>query len=137
MSYRNKCSKCREIKPLSQFKRRSDVASGYRSVCRDCDNTTQNARRDQNRDRVRIRRRERVAYYKNILGGQCVKCGYSKAQCSLEFHHVNSDEKEAGIAGLISGSKTYCLGLPVCLCHCLKLYKDKSLCHPRFRHLTT
>lgn len=97
----NKCSKCGKIKLLSRFKKRSDTISGYRSVCRDCDNVTQKVRR--HRDCVRIRRRERVAYYKDILGGQCIKCGYSKAQCSIEFHHVNPNKKEAGIAGLISG----------------------------------
>lgn len=31
-------------------------------------------------------------------GGRCCFCGYSKCQNALEFHHINPQEKEFGIA---------------------------------------
>ena len=30
----------------------------------------------------------------NEFGGKCQKCGYDKNIAALEFHHINSDEKE-------------------------------------------
>ena len=31
-------------------------------------------------------------------GGECEKCSYKKCVGALEFHHVNSEEKDFGIA---------------------------------------
>ena len=31
-------------------------------------------------------------------GGKCSKCGYDKSIAALEFHHVNPEEKEFGLA---------------------------------------
>lgn len=40
----------------------------------------------------------------NYKGGKCEICGYNKSLRALEFHHVNPEEKNFGIAG-----KTYSL----------------------------
>lgn len=37
-------------------------------------------------------------------GGKCEKCGYNKCSAALEFHHLNSDEKEFNIADFTSGT---------------------------------
>ncbi len=103
MSCPKKCSKCRKIKSLSEYyKRHDNFTSGYRTSCKKCMQAKENKRR--NGERARKRNRQFAAYYKGLLGGQCAKCGYSKTQCSLEFHHVNPDEKEAGMASIMAQS---------------------------------
>lgn len=42
------------------------------------------------RDYYRKRKRKFV----NMLGGKCEICGYSKCLSALEFHHIDSNEKE-------------------------------------------
>lgn len=32
------------------------------------------------------------------FGGKCVRCGYNKSLAALEFHHMNPEEKEFGLA---------------------------------------
>jgi hypothetical protein len=41
-------------------------------------------------ERVRARKRELV----QKMGGRCQKCGYSKCIAALEFHHLDSTQKE-------------------------------------------
>ena len=48
---------------------------------------------------INVRRfslKEKCLAYK---GGKCELCGYSKSKRALTFHHMNSTEKEFGIAG--------------------------------------
>ena len=33
------------------------------------------------------------------MGGKCVICGYNKCPASLDFHHINPEEKEFGVSG--------------------------------------
>lgn len=42
----------------------------------------------------RIKIKELAIEYK---GGKCEKCGYNKCNDALEFHHVDSNEKNFGI----------------------------------------
>lgn len=42
-------------------------------------------------------RRQRKAYLVNMLGGKCMKCGYSGCTASLEFHHRDRKDKSFGI----------------------------------------
>jgi hypothetical protein len=44
----------------------------------------------------RKRTKEKCIEYK---GGSCSICGYSKCADAMEFHHVDSSEKEFGIGG--------------------------------------
>ena len=44
-------------------------------------------------------RRKKKKKAKELLGGKCSKCGYSKYLEVLEFHHKNPEDKEFGIAG--------------------------------------
>lgn len=38
-----------------------------------------------------IKRKQKAIEYK---GGSCINCGYSKYYGALEFHHLNSQEKD-------------------------------------------
>lgn len=40
--------------------------------------------------RHRQRRRQLLI---QVLGGKCALCGYSRCTASLEFHHINPDNK--------------------------------------------
>jgi predicted HNH restriction endonuclease len=33
-----------------------------------------------------------------FLGGKCFLCGYKKCKDALEFHHLNSNQKEFGVS---------------------------------------
>lgn len=52
------------------------------------------------RDYRRSKYRQRKAYLVSLLGGKCIKCGYSKSFFALQFHHINPDEKEDDMARL-------------------------------------
>ena len=43
----------------------------------------------------RKRTKEKLVEYK---GGKCVRCGYNKCIRSLDFHHINPEEKDFGIS---------------------------------------
>ena len=43
-------------------------------------------------------RRRRKNNLIQVCGGKCCICGYDKTNSALEFHHINPDEKEYGIA---------------------------------------
>jgi hypothetical protein len=45
------------------------------------------------------RRKEFKEFAIKIKGGKCICCGYDKCFSSLDFHHLNPDEKEFGISG--------------------------------------
>jgi hypothetical protein len=47
-----------------------------------------------------VMKRRRVLKEKSIeyKGGACERCGYSKSKRALEFHHLDPNEKDFGIA---------------------------------------
>lgn len=58
--------------------------------------------------RLRVSEKKRRAEYKqkavSILGGICKVCGYSKCIASLQFHHIDRDDKDATVKDLMCGS---------------------------------
>lgn len=40
----------------------------------------------------------------DYLGGKCIKCGYNKCNAALDFHHVDSSDKEFNPAHLTRGN---------------------------------
>lgn len=63
------------------------VKSGNRYTCVKC--------RSAAVQRKRYKLKHDLVVYK---GGKCEICGYDKCEAALEFHHLNSNEKEFGIA---------------------------------------
>ena len=85
------CKDCKEEKPVRQFQ----VSNGsIRRECRKCQNKGIAARK-----KVRILERKRALVF--LLGGKCIRCGYSRSLYALDFHHPN-DDKEAGVTVLLS-----------------------------------
>lgn len=48
---------------------------------------------------VKNRRRQIKIECVKQMGGKCVICGYNKCPASLDFHHINPEEKEFGVSG--------------------------------------
>lgn len=62
-----KCSKCSQVKSLSEFNTRTDRPSSYRSECKRCQYDAQYKRALQNRHKIRAKDRARIAENKGIL----------------------------------------------------------------------
>lgn len=50
--------------------------------------------------RAKIQRNEKKKALLNELNTKCYICGYNKSFCSIDFHHINPDEKEMEISGM-------------------------------------
>lgn len=82
------CPKCKETKPLPEFynRRNKEGSSVYCKIC----TTLQTVERQRKLKSLAIE-------YK---GGCCIKCGYSKYNGALEFHHLDPSAKDFTIAHL-------------------------------------
>ena len=45
-------------------------------------------------DKVQLSRSDFLNLLRKQRGGKCEKCGYNKYLGALEFHHLNSEEKD-------------------------------------------
>jgi len=81
-----KCQFCNSMKPLDDFYTRKNTNSRH-AFCKKCTI-------EYNRERTAHKKLECV----NYLGGACQRCGYSKCLAALDFHHIESDDKEYTIA---------------------------------------
>lgn len=59
-------------------------------------------------------------------GGKCERCGYNKCLDALHFHHINSDEKEFGLAqsGYTHSWETYLEEVNKCLLVCANCHAE-------------
>lgn len=80
------CSKCKEVKALSEFNTRPDRPSGYRSECKRCQYERQYKRERKDRHKINAKHQARLATKKGIIQKPlfCEKCGEAK---TLERHH--------------------------------------------------
>ena len=73
------CPKCKTSKPKNDFYK-STKSSSY---CKSCI-------LESNAERRRIVKQQAIDY----LGGKCSNCGYNKCNSALEFHHIDSTQKD-------------------------------------------
>lgn len=60
-----------------------------------------------------------------IMGEKCSICGYSKCISALEFHHINSEEKEIGLSsGFFKSWQDYLKELMKCILVCSNCHKE-------------
>ena len=118
------CSKHKEFLGLLNFPKNKTSKYGYNTWCRQC----QSLHRSKNsRHKEKSRRRQFTSHYKQLAGGECVKCGYSKSQGALEFHHVNREEKEVKLSLLINQGSPHeiiCLELDKCIMLCRNCHTE-------------
>lgn len=84
------CPACKLDKPLNEFYKRPERASGRYGYCKACFN-------DYN-DKRRLLLKEKAIQHK---GSKCERCGIGYPElpsCAFDFHHINPKEKD-GWAG--------------------------------------
>lgn len=102
------CTICKQNKTVDAFNKRNRSRDGLQNVCRVCNsmhskayylaNTTKH--RATTRKRRADKRRETKARI-DALKTECYCCG-EKELCCLDFHHVDSKQKEFSISEAIS-----------------------------------
>ena len=133
------CSKCKETKALDLFQK--DIISPNRKspkrffVCKQCRYLWyQKKNKKKNRVRYNNLEVERRIRYKaelvKLLGGKCLDCGNVYPTPVYDFHHLNPETKEKGIARLMQGGwdKVHAEVTTKCVLLCAN-------CH-RIRHFT-
>lgn len=96
------CTKHKGFLPLDNFGKASHHNDyGHTNWCKSC-LSSQRKGNKAIQEKAKIYNRELKAYYKKLLGGRCAKCGYSKTQMGLDFHHINRADKEYNLNKLIS-----------------------------------
>ena len=85
-----KCSNCGKDKPATtdNFQRDRYAKGGFRSRCKECQNSMEALTRQDKKQRLVDR-----------FGGGCIPCGYSKCLAALEFHHKDPNQKKFRLSG--------------------------------------
>ena len=80
------CPCCKEIKSIDEFypRRGKEGGSTYCKMCTNADSSTR-----------QVNLKQKCVDYK---GGACEICGYDKCIASLEFHHIDSSQKDFQIS---------------------------------------
>ena len=96
------------------LKRKSKTRKHDSYECKKC--------RNEYVHKSKIKRKLKAIEYK---GGKCSKCGYDKNLSALEFHHVNSNEKDFEISRYISKSwESLVIELDKCILVCSNCHKE-------------
>jgi 5-methylcytosine-specific restriction endonuclease McrA len=96
------CSKCHKALPLNCFGKNTAAGDGLCRYCKECKARLDKGNYRRKKKALRKDRFDRKRILVNMLGGKCVRCGYSEFLSALDFHHVNSDEKDIGISEVVS-----------------------------------
>jgi len=114
------CGKCEKEKSLDDFyvifKRGSHQHMHW---CKKCIN-------DKSRERERATKKKAVA----LMGGKCVKCGYSKCISALEFHHIDPENKNRARSSYGAprtwGWKRYWEEVSKCILLCANCHREEE-----------
>ena len=106
------CPKCKTEKLLNAFARNKTKFDGHSTTCKSCHATYNKewyAKNRNDRRKAIIARRNRQTqqnkeYVKSVKLA-CLKCGESAYEC-LDFHHIDSTQKEHNITTLIRSGAT-------------------------------
>ncbi len=104
------CNMCKCDKDESEFLFRNKSKGTRHSACRDCYKIIRKKSYESNKDyyikKSKRRSDEINSWFFDIKSNlKCEVCGFSHVAC-LDFHHVNSDDKEIEVATLVaSGNK--------------------------------
>lgn len=113
----NECSRCKLLKPISEFHNRPDRKGKQQSYCKSCFNNYCDARW--------INAKKKAIEYK---GSKCVDCNKSFDYYLYDFHHLIPSEKECSWTKLrlrswenIKKELDKCV-LLCCMCHRIREY---------------
>lgn len=100
-----KCIKCKIEKPLVDYNKRNTTKDGVDTRCRECVNKRRRDNIRQNPNHIaytKKHRKIRSDYVSLKKQSGCVRCGYSKCEKALTFHHIDQTTKIDTIANLVS-----------------------------------
>lgn len=117
------CTKCGRDLPLNQFNWRDKKKGTRRSECKFCHSTYMKNIYRQKKDELQALKTEL----------KCKKCGYNKCGASLEFHHINPEEKDEKISSLMT--HRYNLNNPDIQAELKKCIVLCANCHHEFHYL--
>lgn len=125
------CIKCKKEKPYAEFSKNKSKKDGYQSVCKECMAFYNKMHYINNKEIYIMNSKKQTQvckeYIKSIKENlQCARCG-EKRFWVLDFHHINSNEKENDIATLVhNGSiKKLKLELEKCTVLCANCHRDE------------
>lgn len=110
------CTICKVPQKVSAFYMKKAVAGGKNypsSYCKKCD-----------KKRIHDRLKNLRLYILELLGGKCMKCGYSRCIQALDVHHRNMDEKEFQISRFRSMSDNLKRELMKCDLLCATCHRE-------------
>lgn len=87
---RKKCTKCGEIKPLTEFDSLGKDSNIRQVYCKECTTAISVKFTKEKKNRALFHYGSRA----------CDRCGYDTYEGALDFHHRDPSEKEFGIAGV-------------------------------------
>ena len=113
------CSKCGLVKSINDYHKNGFDRQGnqkYRGYCKECANKRETERYWEKRAFVDAQRT------------CCIKCGETRSYV-LDFHHIDSDNKDFTIGKMKRGSaEVLQVEIDKCVCLCAN-------CHREFHHL--
>ena len=89
--------------------KRCGAVSKRRSLCPSCQVTLW-------RQRMKLKA---IAY----KGGRCISCGFDKYACAMEFHHLDSTQKDFSISGLTIAWARMQVELDKCVLLCANCHR--------------
>lgn len=114
------CNVCKENKIIAEYSFLK-IKNKYDKICKKCKSKYTLKWFNKNKDKAHLRNKEyhklnkdkikqrhtiRIEKNKldfiNYKGGKCKICGYNKCVASLEFHHINPDDKDNKLMKQIS-----------------------------------
>lgn len=102
-----------------------ETKSSTRIYCYACSgDSTRNIYETRKHQKTILRRSMKLQGIK-MLGGKCSRCGYNKCIDALEFHHLNSLEKEFKLgSGNTMSWQDYKKELEKCILVCSNCHKE-------------
>lgn len=105
-----KCTKCGEIKPLTEFYKRKGAKDGHQYACKVCHLKNSKELYLNNKDKYNKRIYERRRRHSLIVIGikdesKCSKCPEDHVSC-LEFHHRDPSKKEHSISNMLAQGRS-------------------------------
>ena len=117
------CTKCRQFKPIGEFRRQSDTRYGLGYWCTPCWQSVEHT--EQWRQRGRESKRAIAAKFVALAGGACQRCGYDRCVAPLDFHHVNPAEKaDTPQHAMTLGHETAYQELDKCVLLCANCHRE-------------
>lgn len=122
------CNCCKKNFPLEDFafkNKAKGIRINFCSICRKKKSRdSYYNHHEKNLERVKLRKKTNSNWYSKLKQNlSCCVCGESEPEC-LDFHHINSDEKESDVNKLRNYSKEKLIGeLNKCACLCANCHR--------------